>query len=147
MNNRGAVTLKSLLVVGLVFSGLVLGIFGFMGTLHDQYGQNEADYIQGVDEEAKKSLNKTLNITEGVEEKIRGQNVGSTNIIEQIFGGLYSALQSLVVDIPTIFVGMITTGVGVLQLPTWVQTMLVGVIGVVVTFVIMRIVLGSRRIE
>lgn len=147
MDEVGNVTILSLLLTGLIFSGVFLGLYTFMGDMQNNYGGTTTQYETNASTEAKESIEQAGQISNDLKESMETQEFSGDNIIDLIFGGLFNAFRNLLTTVPIVFTGMVTTTTSTLGLPIWVQTMVSSAIIIAVVFVIARLVFKGGRLE
>lgn len=147
MDEVGKVTILSLLLTGLIFSGVFLGLYTFMGDMQNNYGGTTTQYETNASTEAKESIEQAGQISNDLKESMETQEFSGDNIIDLIFGGLFNAFRNLLTTVPIVFTGMVTTTTSTLGLPIWVQTMVSSAIIIAVVFVIARLVFKGGRLE
>jgi len=145
--NKGNVTMLSLILTALVFSGVFLGLYMAMGDIQSNYGANTAKYETNASSESQEAINKAGEISDDMQQRMEDEEFSGDNIIDLIFGGLFDNFRRLLVTIPILFTGIITTTSSTLGLPWWVQSIVTTAVITAVVFVVARLVFKRGRLE
>jgi len=138
--------LATILITLLLIGGFVTGFAGFYGALATQYGMSSKNFTTMVQsEEIAERINTTMQTMETAEQE-KGIVSQVIAVVSAPLNLLYGAFNSgmLVLQTPTYFGNILNDLMGLTNIPFWVQTMVYGIITVIVLFAIITFLTGRE---
>jgi hypothetical protein len=137
--------LTTIIVTLLLIGGFTMGIGGFYGALIAGYGTSDNNPLSSA----------TMNMTNRTFEKIQGMT-GSLDQNQSTTGGTITSdaptnlitnafiVGSLILQTPELFSSLISDLTGISGVPTWVGTMVWGIISVIIIFAFIEFITGRQ---
>jgi len=136
--------LSAILITLLLIGGFVTGFASFYGGLSSQYSKSSKNFTTMVQsEEIYERINTSMQTMKQAEQN----NTIVTQIVAVVSAPLnllYGAFNAgmLVLQTPTYFGNILTDLMTLTNIPSWIQTMVYGIITVIVLFAIIEFVTG-----
>jgi len=138
--------LAEILITLLLIGGFVTGFAGFYGGLASQYSKSSTNFTTMVQsEQIAERINSTMQTMEQAEQE-KGIISQVVAVVSAPLNLLYGAFNAgmLVLQTPTYFGNIINDLMVVSGIPFWVQTMVYGIITVIVLFAIIQFLTGRE---
>ena len=129
-------TLRNMLITLLLFSGMIIGISGFMMDLAKNYGQSVEDLSQ------LESIERIQSEAKNLEQSLRSTQITGTflDVPLTVLSGVYSIFKLILVSFIEIWSGFINSVASYLMLPSWFINILIAIVTVILIFEIISIV-------
>ena len=122
------------IVVLLLFVMIVLGFTTFLGGLANQYGvsTNNTQFQSTYNK-----INETVNLSEDIAQGVTGSSLDESNMFYSMSASAYGSLK-LIFRAIGIFNSIVVNIAKTLSIPTWAVTLTIALIGVLITFMIIK---------